>query len=168
MNARPLIFCLALCACGLVGAEEARPLADDPVAEQRLLDITGELRCLVCQNETIAASNADLANDLRDQIRGMIQAGKSDDEIIDFLVTRYGDYVLYRPPVKSITLFLWGGPLLFLVAGIFGLRRYLVRRNQKLLALASDDALSDADQRRAEALLAGNSTSTDNPETPQP
>ena len=119
------------------------------------------MRCLVCQNETIAASNADLANDLREQIRGMIQAGKRDDEIIDFLVTRYGDYVLYRPPLKTITLFLWGGPLVFLIVGIFGLRRYLVRRNQKLLALASDAALSDDDKRRAEALL-------NHSETPQP
>lgn len=158
---RLLTLCLALFAGNLAVADEAKPLADDPIAEQRLLAITSELRCLVCQNETIAASNADLANDLREQIRGMIQAGKRDDEIIDFLVTRYGDYVLYRPPLKTITLFLWGGPLVFLIVGIFGLRRYLVRRNQKLLALASDAALSDDDKRRAEALL-------NHSETPQP
>ncbi|GHU42133.1 cytochrome c biogenesis protein [Betaproteobacteria bacterium] len=162
MNAlRPLTLCLALFACSLASADEARPLAADPLTEQRLLAITSELRCLVCQNETIAASNADLANDLREQIRGMIQAGKNDDEIIDFLVMRYGDYVLYRPPVKTITLFLWGGPLLFFIMGIFGLRHYLVRRNRQITA---SDALSDADKRLAEALLAGD----DAPTAPHP
>jgi cytochrome c-type biogenesis protein CcmH len=132
-------------------AEEARPLADDPVVERRLMEISSELRCLVCQNETIAASNADLAQDLRAQIRGMIEEGKSDADIVDYMVARYGDFVRYRPPVKAITLLLWGGPLLFLVAGIFGLRFYLVRRNQKL---ATGAALSEADKRRAERLLA--------------
>ncbi|MDR3054942.1 MAG: cytochrome c-type biogenesis protein CcmH [Zoogloeaceae bacterium] len=162
---RLLTLCLALFAANSANAEEARPLAADPVTEQRLLAITGELRCLVCQNETIAASNADLANDLREQIRGMIQSGKSDDEIIDFLVTRYGDYVLYRPPVKNITLFLWGGPLLFFIAGIFGLRHYLVRRNRQI---AAGDALSDADKRLAEALLAGEAPVTPDPSKTPP
>ncbi|MDR1350567.1 MAG: cytochrome c-type biogenesis protein CcmH [Zoogloeaceae bacterium] len=135
-------------------AEEARPLADDPVAEQRLVEISSELRCLVCQNETIAASNADLANDLRDQIRGMIKAGKNDDEIIDFMVSRYGDFVLYRPPFKGLTLLLWLGPLLFLLAGGIGLRGYFIRRNR---ALAADAPLSAEDERRANALIADES-----------
>jgi cytochrome c-type biogenesis protein CcmH len=161
---RLLTLCFALFASSLANADEAQPLAADPVAEQRLLAITGELRCLVCQNETIAASNADLANDLRTQIRGMIQSGRSDDEIIDFMVTRYGDYVLYRPPVKSITLLLWGGPLLFLIVGIFGLRFYLVRRNQRI---AAGDALSDTDKRLAESLLAGDAAVTHTSKTPQ-
>ena len=87
-------------------AEEAAPLAADPVAEKRLLELSNELRCLVCQNQTIADSNAELAVDLRREIRGMIQAGKTNPEIIDFMVVRYGDFVLYRPPVKGITLLL--------------------------------------------------------------
>jgi cytochrome c-type biogenesis protein CcmH len=166
MNARPLLLGLALFAYGLslhaTKAEEARPLADDPVAEQRLLAITSELRCLVCQNETIAASNADLANDLRVKVRDMIQSGKSDDEIIDFMVTRYGDFVLYRPPVKPVTFLLWGGPLLFLIAGLGGLRFYLVRRNRRL---AMDVALSEAEKRHAEALFAGDVADPHHPET---
>jgi cytochrome c-type biogenesis protein CcmH len=84
-------------------------LAEDPVAEKRLQELSKELRCLVCQNETIADSNAELAVDLRREIRGLIRDGRSDNEILDFMVTRYGDFVLYRPPVKGITLLLWGG-----------------------------------------------------------
>jgi cytochrome c-type biogenesis protein CcmH len=136
-------------------AEEARPLADNPMVERRLMEISGELRCLVCQNETIAASNADLAQDLRAQIRNMIQAGKSDAEIIDYMVARYGDFVLYRPPFKPLTLLLWLGPLLFLLAGGAALRGYLVRRNR---ALATAAPLSAEDERRADALLAGESS----------
>ena len=86
-------------------------LAADPVAEKRLLGLSEELRCLVCQNQNIADSNAELAQDLRREIRGMIKDGKSDKEIIDFMVTRYGDFVLYRPPVQGNTLLLWGGPV---------------------------------------------------------
>jgi cytochrome c-type biogenesis protein CcmH len=133
-------------------AEEARPLADDPATERRLAEISGELRCLVCQNETIAASNADLAQDLRAQIRGMIKAGKSNADIIDYMVARYGDFVLYRPPLKPLTLLLWLGPLFFLIAGGVGLRRHLVRRNR---ALAASAPLSAEDERRANALIAG-------------
>ena len=90
-------------------------LAADPVAEKRLQKLSEELRCLVCQNQTIADSNAELAQDLRREVRTMIKDGKSDKEIIDFMVVRYGDFVLYRPPVKGITLLLWGGPVLSLV-----------------------------------------------------
>jgi cytochrome c-type biogenesis protein CcmH len=133
-------------------AEEARPLADDPVAERRLVEISSELRCLVCQNETIAASNADLAQDLRAQIRGMIKAGKSDADIIDYMVARYGDFVLYRPPFKRITWLLWLGPPLFLLAGGIGLRRCLARRGR-----ARATPLSAEDERRANALIAGES-----------
>ena len=77
-------------------------VATDPVAEKRLQALSRELRCLVCQNETIADSNAELAVDLRREIRGMIQEGRSDNEILEFMVTRYGDFVLYRPPVKAL------------------------------------------------------------------
>jgi cytochrome c-type biogenesis protein CcmH len=125
-------------------------LAADPVAEKRLQVLSEELRCLVCQNQTIADSNAELAQDLRREIRGMIQAGKTDKEIIDFMVTRYGDFVLYRPPVKGITLLLWGGPIALLLLGLFALQRYLRQRARRM---AEDRPLSAAETGRADALL---------------
>jgi len=133
-----------------VAAEEAAPLAADPVAEKRLLELSNELRCLVCQNQTIADSNAELAVDLRREIRGMIQAGKTNPEIIDFMVARYGDFVLYRPPVKGITLLLWGGPLALMLVGFFILQRYLRQRAKRI---AADQPLSADEAQRAEALL---------------
>ena len=130
-------------------ANEAAPLAEDPVAEQRLIAISAELRCLVCQNESLAGSNAELAHDLRREIRGMIQAGKSDAEIMDFMVSRYGDFVLYRPPLKGTTLLLWFGPALLFAVGVGGLFMFLRRRARTI-----DDApLSEAERREAEKLL---------------
>jgi cytochrome c-type biogenesis protein CcmH len=126
-------------------------LAADPVAEKRLLKLSEELRCLVCQNQNIADSNAELAQDLRREIRVMIGAGKTDKEIIDFMVVRYGDFVLYRPPVKGNTLLLWGGPVVLLVLGIVILVRYQRRRAERLAA--EDKPLSAEEARRAEALL---------------
>ncbi|WP_303783752.1 cytochrome c-type biogenesis protein [Azovibrio restrictus] len=137
-------------ACQLGYAEEARPLADDPVAEKRLQAISAELRCLVCQNETIAGSNADLAKDLRREIRTMIQAGQSDQQILDFMVSRYGDFVLYRPPLKGTTILLWVGPLLFLGVGIIALQLYLRRRNR---VIQETRPLTEEEARQAEALL---------------
>ena len=125
-------------------------MAADPVAEKRLQAISSELRCLVCQNQTIADSNAELAQDLRREVRGMIQAGQSDQQIIDFMVARYGDFVLYRPPLKGITLLLWGGPAVLLLAGLLALRFYLRRRT---LRLAGDKPLSAEESQRAEQLL---------------
>jgi cytochrome c-type biogenesis protein CcmH len=125
-------------------------IAADPVAEKRLQHLSEELRCLVCQNQNIADSNAELAQDLRREIRGMIQAGKTDKEIIDFMVTRYGDFVLYRPPVKGITLLLWGGPIALLLLGLFALQRYLRQRARRM---AEDRPLSAAEADRADALL---------------
>ena len=126
-------------------------LAADPVAEKRLQVLSEELRCLVCQNQTIADSNAELAQDLRREIRGMIKEGKSDKEIVDFMVARYGDFVLYRPPVKGITLLLWGGPLGLMVLGLFALQRYLRRRTTRINA--EDKPLSADESSRADALL---------------
>ena len=126
-------------------------LADDPVAEKRLQELSKELRCLVCQNETIAGSNAELAVDLRREIRGMIRDGRSDREILDFMVTRYGDFVLYRPPVKGITLLLWVGPLALLLLGIIAMRSYLKRRSSQVASASRP--LSADEARRAEALL---------------
>ncbi|HET7794618.1 MAG TPA: cytochrome c-type biogenesis protein [Rhizobacter sp.] len=132
-------------------ANEAAPLAEDPVVEQRLVQISEELRCLVCQNESLAGSRADLAMDLRREIRGLIKQGKSDQEIRDFLVSRYGDFVLYRPPVKPTTWLLWGGPFVLLAAALAGLVVFLRKRKP------ADAALSPEDQHRADALLKGDS-----------
>lgn len=129
-------------------------VADDPVAEKRLQELSKELRCLVCQNETIADSNAELAVDLRREIRGMIHDGRSDSEILDFMVSRYGDFVLYRPPVKGITMLLWGGPLALLLIAILSMRSYLKRRTQQTAAQARP--LTAEEIRRAEALLKEN------------
>ncbi len=144
------VICLVI-ASQFATAGEAQPLADDPVAEKRVQALSEELRCLVCQNQTIADSHAELATDLKREIRTMIQAGKSDKEIIDFMVARYGDFVLYKPPVKATTWLLWGGPALFMLIGLIALVRYLRRRAGSLQA---DDApLSEAETRRAAELL---------------
>jgi cytochrome c-type biogenesis protein CcmH len=124
-----LLLVLALL-CGQAAAQEARPLAEDPVLEARVLRIAEELRCLVCQNETIAASHADLAVDLRQQIRLKLQQGQSQAQILDFMVQRYGDFVLYRPPIKSSTWLLWGGPFLLLGVALAGLIFNIRRRRQ--------------------------------------
>ncbi|MCF8149458.1 MAG: cytochrome c-type biogenesis protein CcmH [Sulfuritalea sp.] len=149
MKLRALMLCFALTVTGAVLANEAAPLAADVVVEKRLIEISEELRCLVCQNETIAASQADLAQDLRREIRTLIGEGKSDKEILDFMVVRYGDFVLYRPPVKPTTWLLWGGPFLLLAAGVFALIRFLRRRAKE----AAAPALSEEERRRAAALL---------------
>ena len=130
-------------------ANDAAPLADDPVTEQRLITISEEMRCLVCQNESLAGSRSDLANDLRREIRTLIKEGKSDEQIRSFMVDRYGDFVLYRPPVKPITWLLWIGPFVILVIGIAFLFSYLRRRN----TLASTKTLSPEDNQKIDALL---------------
>ena len=130
---------------------EAVPMAEDPKLEARLVDISQELRCLVCQNESLASSHAELADDLRREVRDLIRQGKSDQEIKDFLVARYGDFVLYRPEVKPLTWVLWFGPfLLLLVAAVF-LGVYLRQRRQ----LAQPAALSDEERARAKQWLKG-------------
>lgn len=152
MMLRALILALCLVSTGaLASSAREAALAADPVAEKRLQALSKELRCLVCQNETIADSNAELAVDLRREIRGMIADGRSDGEILDFMVTRYGDFVLYRPPVKGVTLLLWGGPIALLLIGVFLLVSYLRRRARRLAEL--DKPLAPEDSARAEALL---------------
>ena len=111
-------------------AKEALLAADDPVLEARMLQIASELRCLVCQNQTIADSHADLAQDLRRQVREMLARGDSNQQIIDYMTARYGDFVLYRPPLKATTALLWFGPGLLLVGGLAGLVLVLRRRNR--------------------------------------
>ena len=110
-------------------ANEALPLAEDPVVEKRLIGISAELRCLVCQNESLAGSRADLALDLRREIRTLIKDGKTDAEITDFMVSRYGDFVLYRPPVNRVTWLLWFGPFVLLIGAVVVLLR-MVRQSQ--------------------------------------
>ena len=134
---------------GSAFANEATPLADDPVTEQRLMSISEEMRCLVCQNESLAGSRSELANDLRREIRILIKEGKSDDQIRNFMVERYGDFVLYRPPVKPVTWLLWIGPFVILIIGIAGLLAYLRRRNSSV----PDVILTDSDNQKIDALL---------------
>jgi cytochrome c-type biogenesis protein CcmH len=124
-------------------------MAADIEIEKRMVTISEELRCLVCQNESLAGSHAELAQDLRREIRKMIGEGKSDQEILDFMVARYGDFVRYRPPIKPTTWLLWGGPFLLLLGGIGGLVVFLRRRTQD----AKAPGLSDEERRRADALL---------------
>jgi len=142
------LFLLALSAVSLQ-AREAAPLAQDEATEKRLVAISSELRCLVCQNESLSGSHAELANDLRREIRTLIQEGKSDAEIMDFMVSRYGDFVRYRPPLKGTTLLLWFGPGLLLVGGLGALLIYLRRRSKAI----NDSPLSAEEQQQAERLL---------------
>ena len=130
-------------------AKEAVQVGEEPWVEARMLHLSEELRCLVCQNETLASSRAELANDLRREVRMLIKSGKTDAEIRDFLVSRYGDFVLYRPPVKPTTWLLWLGPFVLLLGGlavlIFFLRQ---QRNRASTQLSADE------QRQAKALIA--------------
>ncbi len=128
-------------------ANEAQPVAANPALEKRVLAITEELRCLVCQNQTIADSNAELAIDLKNQVREKLVQGMSDKDIKDYMVQRYGDFVLYRPPLKTSTWLLWFGPFLLLVCGmvLLGLRLHRGR--------PAVDALPEGEMQRAAELL---------------
>lgn len=151
---RRWLLWLALCGAGAALAQaprEAAPLAEDPVVEARLIEISQELRCLVCQNESLASSHAELADDLRREVRGLIRDGKSDAEIKTFLVSRYGDFVLYRPEVKPLTWVLWFGPFVLLLVGLWVLVRYVRARKAQVRPVA----LSDEQRRRAQDLLRG-------------
>lgn len=150
---RTALQILIMCSLALaVLAQEAKPLSDDPELEKRVTKLSQELRCLVCQNETLADSRADLAEDLRNQIREQMRAGKSDKEIIAFLTARYGDFVLYRPPVKPKTYLLWFGPFLLLLGGLFMLFRYVKQRREEI----PEKPLTEEEHRRAEDLLGAN------------
>jgi cytochrome c-type biogenesis protein CcmH len=131
-------------------ATDAAPTEKDPVAQARAVKLSETLRCLVCQNQTIADSNAELAVDLRRQVREQIAAGRTDDEIIKYMTDRYGDFVLYRPPVKATTVLLWGGPALLLLIGAFMLMRIMRERR----AAPEAPPLTAEERARADALLA--------------
>lgn len=135
----------------VVSAADAVPTEKDSVASSRAVKLSEKLRCLVCQNQTIAESNAELAQDLRRQVHEQIAAGKSDDEIVDYMVARYGDFVLYQPPVKATTVLLWGGPALLLLLGAFGVVRVLRARR----AEAEPPPLTAEEHERATQLLSG-------------
>jgi len=138
-----------------VVAKEAVPLAEDPQIEARVMALSANLRCLVCQNQALSASESDFANDVRREIRLMMKEGKSDQQIIDFLVQRYGDFILFKPPVKNITLLLWFGPLLLLLIGATILLLVLRHRNR---STEGSQRLSASEHQRAEALLQGQVT----------
>lgn len=148
-------FALAAAAPVAAQMREAPPLAEDPAVEARVMNLTTVLRCLVCQNQTLADSNAELAVDLRNQVRAQVKAGRSDEEIIEYLVARYGDFVLYRPPVKTTTVLLWAGPFVLLLAGLAGLLVTLRRRARAQASSggAGRDAADEAARARAKALL---------------
>jgi cytochrome c-type biogenesis protein CcmH len=145
----------ALVFVGTARSQEAQPLAQDPLVEKRLMAISSELRCLVCQNESLAASNADLAVDLRREIRTMIKADRSDQQILDFLVDRYGDFVRYRPPFKPLTWALWLGPFVLFVLGAAILYRRTRRPTQATEPAGNTPDLSPEQIAKANALLAG-------------
>lgn len=141
-------FLFALGLLPAVHAQVARPI-EDPAIEQRMKHLTKELRCLVCQNETLADSQAPLAEDLRREIREQIKAGKSDQEILAYATQRYGDFVLYNPPVKATTYLLWFGPFVLLIGGTALLYRYVKRRRE----LIQVQPLTVEERQRAEKLL---------------
>ncbi|RZS58220.1 cytochrome c-type biogenesis protein [Sphaerotilus mobilis] len=120
-----------------VQAAEAQPAVADPELERRMLEITSELRCLVCQNQTVAGSSAGLADDLREQVREMLHKGASNEEIISFMTARYGDFVLYRPPVKTTTVLLWAGPTVLMIGGV-AMLIVVLRRRSRMPAEAFD------------------------------
>ena len=130
-------------------AKEAQPLSNDPELEKRVMALSEQLRCLVCQNETLAGSHAELAVDLRQQIREQMKAGKSDKEIVTFLTERYGDFVLYNPRLTARTYLLWFGPFILLGGGLVAFYSYIRRRRE----LITEQPLSPEDRKRAEDLL---------------
>ena len=147
-----MLLALALSVAGAPAlAAEAQPTERDSVAAARAVKLSEKLRCLVCQNQSIADSNAELAQDLRGQIHQQIAAGKTDDEIVAYMVARYGDFVLYEPPLKTTTVLLWAGPALLVLGGFVALVRFLATRRA---APAAPD-LSPEERQRAERLLAG-------------
>jgi len=145
---KALVLAFLLLLGGAAWAKEAAPAAADPLLEERVMAIAAELRCLVCQNQTIAESDADLAKDLRNQVREKLLAGQSERDIMNYMTARYGDFVLWRPPFKPITLLLWLGPVLLIAAGLLALLYLLARQRD-----AGEVELSEAERARAALLL---------------
>ena len=146
---RTMVSLLLLALLGAAHAKEATPMADDPALEARLMNISKELRCLVCQNETLADSQADLAKDLRREVREKISQGLTDAQIKVYLTQRYGDFVLYRPPVNTTTWLLWFGPFFLLVSVAIAVAFFIQRRRLVL----EETPLSAEETARIKSLL---------------
>jgi cytochrome c-type biogenesis protein CcmH len=145
-----VLFLVILCSLPVFAlAKEAKSVSDDPELEKRVMALSEELRCQVCQNETLAGSHAELAADMRQLIREQMKDGKSDKEIVAFLTARYGKRIRYNPPFDPTTYFLWVGPFVLLLAGLALLFRYVKQRRE----LISEQPLSAEDRKRAEELL---------------
>ena len=149
----------ALAACALMAGtafaapREAAPTAFDPIAHQRVVEVSEQLRCLVCQNQSIADSNAELAVDLRNQVIEQVKAGKTNKEIVDYMVERYGDFVLYKPPFKANTVILWLGPVALFLVGLAAF--YLNLRRRKSADAKTVRPLTAEEKARADKLLSG-------------
>ena len=144
-----LLLLLFILSPGLSYAGKAKDMAEDPVLEKRMIKLAHNLRCLVCQNESLASSHSELAEDMRREVREQMKKGMTDQEIIDYLVSRYGDFVLFDPPMKSYTLLLWYGPFVLLLIGLTGLVIQLRKRKTKI----PETRLSAEDDKRASELL---------------
>ena len=148
------VFLLVFLFAGFTAAKDAPPTSgEDPAVEKRLQTLSKELRCLVCQNETLADSQAGLAEDLRREVREQIKAGKTDQEIISFLTQRYGQFILYRLQVTPTTYLLWFGPFVLLIGGLVILFRYIRQRRDSI----TEKPLTNEESRRASELLASTS-----------
>lgn len=148
-----LAAAFALAISPVAMAKEAAPTAFDPVAHKRVVEVSEQLRCLVCQNQSIAESNAELAVDLRNQVIEQVKAGKTNEEIVDYMVERYGDFVLYNPPFKLSTAILWLGPLCLFVVGLGAF--YINLRRRKRMVAEAAKPLSAQDKALADELLSG-------------
>lgn len=148
---RIVLTLILLALCMPAFAKEAAPAVDDPVLERRVMKLAAELRCLVCQNQSLADSHADLAIDLKNQVRNQIREGRSDAEIREYMVARYGDFVLYSPPWKATTVLLWAGPFVLLLAGVLALVTYLRTRRARVVTTE----LTAEEHARARTLLGG-------------
>lgn len=146
-------LCLPFIVLPPAQAKEAEYIGGDPEMQARVMRISAELRCLVCQGQSLADSNADFAKDMRSKVRNLMAQGMSDREVIDFMTERYGDTIRYRPPFKSTTVLLWFGPFILLGLGIAVLYFNLYRRRKQV----EDVPLTEEEHRRAEALLRGES-----------
>jgi cytochrome c-type biogenesis protein CcmH len=157
-----LTFALAL-AMPVASADTATPASDDPVLEARVAAVAAELRCLVCQNQSLADSHADLAIDLKNQVREMLRAGKSEADVKAWMTERYGDFVLYKPPVRTTTWLLWAGPFVLLAGGAWWLARSVRRRRAALEAggpRTTDAPLAPDEAARLERLLGRDAPAT--------
>lgn len=147
------LLALPLAQTAQAAPREAAPTAFDPVAHKRVVEVSEQLRCLVCQNQSIAESNAELAVDLRNQVIEQVKAGKTNQEIVDYMVDRYGDFVLYKPPFKLSTAILWLGPLCLFLIGIGAF--YINLRRRKRLVAESVEPLTAQEKAMADDLLSG-------------